>query len=139
MKTIFLVDDDLVFLKLLEAEFLQLGEYEIQTFSTGEKCIAHLFSNPDAVILDFHLDGIEFQAMDGIKTLDLIKAHNSTIAVIMLSSQDKIDVAVECMHHKADDYIVKSETAFFRIQKTLSAIFELQKVVKNLKWYKDRM
>ena len=77
--------------------------------------------------------------MDGIKTLDLIKAHNSTIAVIMLSSQDKIDVAVECMHHKADDYIVKSETAFFRIQKTLSAIFELQKVVKNLKWYKDRM
>ena len=29
MKTIFLVDDDLVFLKLLEAEFLQLGEYEI--------------------------------------------------------------------------------------------------------------
>jgi hypothetical protein len=38
----------------------------------------------------------------------------------MLSSQD-IDVAISCMHHKAFDYVVKSET-FLRLQKTLLPI-----------------
>jgi CheY-like chemotaxis protein len=37
--------------------------------------------------------------MNGIETLDKIKEFNQDIPVVMLSSQDKIDVAM-CMHHK---------------------------------------
>jgi len=42
----------------------------------------------------------------------------------MLSAQDKIDVAINCMHHAAFDYVVKSETAFMRLQKIITTIFE---------------
>lgn len=136
---LFLVDDDAVFLKSLEIEFLQNGDFEIETFATGELCLASLDHNPDVVILDILLDGIVENAMDGLSTLDSIKKYKSDIPVIMLSAQDKIDVAVSCMHHKAYDYVVKSETAFVRLKKIITTIFEQKKMESQLKWYMDRM
>ena len=136
---LFLVDDDALFLKSLEIEFTQHADFIIETFATGELCVAALSGNPDVIILDYRLDGIELNAMDGIETLDKIKAHNPDTPVVMLYSQDKIDVAVNCMHHKAFDYVVKSETAFVRLQKIISTIFKYKKMEKELNWYMERM
>ncbi|WP_310556685.1 response regulator [Flavobacterium sp.] len=136
---LFLVDDDAVFLKSLEIEFLNHCDFDIETFPTGELCIANLSKKPDVIILDFHLDGIDKSAMNGLATLDEIKKFNSDIPVIMLSSQDKIDVAVQCIHHEAFDYVVKSETAFVRLKKIITSIFLYKKMKKELNWYMDRM
>ena len=136
---IFLVDDDAVYLKLLAIEFLQHADFTIETFATGELCIPKLSHNPDVIILDYHLDGIDKTAMNGLETLDKIKTFNSDIPVIMLSSQDKIDVAINCMHHRAYDYVVKNETAFMRLQKTITTIFSYKKMEKALQWYMDRV
>jgi two-component system, OmpR family, response regulator len=136
---IFLVDDDVLFLKLLEIEFLQHADFIIETYPTGELCLASLSNNPDIIILDYHLDGIDKNAINGIETLDRIKLFNPAIPVIMLSSQDKIEVAINCMHHLANDYVVKSETAFMRLQKIISSIFDYKKMKKELNWYMDRM
>ncbi|TDD98447.1 response regulator [Flavobacterium cellulosilyticum] len=136
---IFLVDDDALFLKSLEIEFLEHADFTIETYATGELCVAHLSHNPDVIILDYQLDGIDQDAMNGIATLDKIKDFNPDLSVVMLSSQDKIEVAINCMHHKAFDYVVKSETAFIRLQKIITAIFEFKKMEKQLNWYMDRM
>ena len=136
---LFLVDDDAVFLKLLAIEFLDHADFVVETFATGELCINELGKSPDVIVLDYHLDGIEKNAMNGIQTLDKIKAFNSDIPVIMLSSQDKIEVAVDCMHHRAADYVVKSETAFLRLQKIITNIFSYKKMEKELHWYMSRM
>ncbi|NUO00571.1 MAG: response regulator [Saprospiraceae bacterium] len=136
---LFLVDDDAVFLKLLKIEFLQHADFEIETYATGELCVAHLSHNPDIIILDYYLDGIDKNAANGIETLDKIKSYRADIPVIMLSQQDKIDVAVTCMHHQAYDYVVKSETAFLRLQKIITGIFSYQKMEKELNWYMERM
>lgn len=121
---IFLVDDDALFLKSLEIEFLDNADFTVETYPTGELCIANLSHNPDIIILDYQLDGIVKNAMNGLETLDKIKAFNPEIPVIMLSSQDKIEVAINCMHHKAFDYVVKSETAFVRLKKIITSIFK---------------
>jgi len=136
---LFLVDDDAMYLKLLEIEFLQHADFVIETYATGELCVANLSSQPDVIILDYRLDGVDESAMNGIETLDIIKKFNPDIPVIMLSSQDKIEVAVDCMLHKASDYVVKSETAFVRLQKTMGTIFRVKKMEKELSWYMDRM
>lgn len=136
---LFLVDDDALFLKALEIEFLLHADFTIETYATGELCIENLSHSPDIIILDYNLDGIDKNAMDGIATLDKIKEINPDIAVIILSSQDKIDVAVNCMHHKASDYVIKSETAFIRLQKIITAIFHSKKLERELNWYMDRM
>lgn len=136
---LFLVDDDAVFLKSLEIQFLDHADFEIETFPTGEKCLDNIKDKPDVVILDFHLNGIDKTAINGLQTLDEIKKVDETIPVIILSSQDKIDVAVQCIHHNAFDYVVKSETAFMRLQKIISSIFEMKQMKKELNWYMDRM
>jgi two-component system OmpR family response regulator len=136
---LFLVDDDALFLKSLEIEFLDHADFTIETYATGEQCIKNLSHNPDVIILDYMLDGVVEDAMNGIETLDKIKEFNPDIPVVMLSSQDKIEVAINCMHHKAFDYVVKSETAFIRLQKIISTIFLYQKVQKELNWYMERM
>ena len=99
----------------------------------------NLSHNPDVIILDYHLNGIDKNAMNGIETLDKIKALKPDIPVVMLSSQDKIDVAISCMHHRAFDYVVKSETAFLRLQKNITAFFHYEKIEKELNWYMARM
>lgn len=132
---IFLVDDDVVFLKALEIEFQQHPEYEVTTFVSGELCIASMDQRPDVVTLDYHLDGTTKGAMNGISTLDKLIEIDPNLAVIMLSSQDKIEVAIDCMHHKAMDYVVKSETAFIRLQKIIASTFNVRKMEKELNWY----
>ncbi|OIP02576.1 MAG: response regulator [Bacteroidetes bacterium CG2_30_32_10] len=136
---LFLVDDDAVFLKLLDIEFKLHADFDIETYVTGELCVENLSHYPDVIILDYLLNGVDKNAMNGIETLDKIKAYNPDIPVIILSGQDKIDVAIDCMHHRAYDYVVKSETAFMRIQKIITNIFRYQKMEKELNWYMERM
>lgn len=136
---IFLVDDDPVFLNLLEIEFLENGDFDIETYESGEQCIENLKNKPDVIILDYLFDNIGKTAMNGLATLDKIKDFDPEIPVIILSAQDKIEVAVNCMHHKATDYVVKSETSFFRLKKIITNTMKYNKMKKQLKWYMDRM
>jgi two-component system OmpR family response regulator len=136
---LFVVDDDAIYLKLIEIEFLQYPHFKLETYVTGEICIENLSHAPDLIILDYHLDGVDKNAMNGIQTLDKIKAINPGIPIVMLSAQDKIEVAINCMHHKAFDYIVKNETAFLRLQKVITTILDTQKLEESLEWYMERM
>ena len=136
---LFLVDDDALFLKSLEIDFKEHADFVIETYATGELCLKNLSNHPDVIILDYQLDGIEKGAMNGMDTLDKIKEFNPEIPVVMLSSQDKIEVAINCMHHKAFDYVVKSETAFMRLQQIITTIFQYKKMEKELNWYMARM
>jgi DNA-binding NtrC family response regulator len=136
---LFLVDDDALFLKSLEIDFLQHADFDIETFATGELCISELSHKPDVIILDYHLDSINKNAMNGLETLDKIKSFNPDIPVVMLSSQDKINVAINCMHHLAYDYVIKSETAFIRLQKIITSVLRFNKLEKELNWYMERM
>lgn len=129
---LFLVDDDAMFLKLLKIEFGDHTDFNIKTFPTGELCIESLAENPDVIILDYHLNGITENAMNGLETLDKIKKYNPTIPVVMLSSQDKIGVAVDCMKHNAFDYVVKGESGFYQLQKVVTSIFLYKKHKKEV-------
>ena len=129
---VFLADDDALYLKALEIEFLQNTDFEVETFATGELLIAKLSEEPDLIILDYHLDGIDKDAMNGLNVLKKIKVINQKIPVVMLSSQDKIEVAINCMHHNAFDYVVKSETAFLRLKKIIAILLRYQALERQL-------
>lgn len=137
--SIFLVDDDALYLKLLENELNEKKKYVIKTFSTGERCLQHLSEKPDIIVLDYFLNGIEKNVLNGLETLAQIKLTSPEIPVIMLSAQDKIDVAVNCMKLQAFEYIVKSETAFTRLQHAIFTAMNLKKMEKALSWYMEKM
>ncbi len=136
---IFIVDDDILYLRLLEIQFLESGDFEILAYNSGELCMANLYLKPNLIVLDYHLDGINKGVLTGIQALDKIKEIDATIPVVILSCQDKIEVAVDCMHHKAYDYVVKSETAFMRLKNIINTIAKYNKMENQLNWYMDRM
>ncbi len=136
---VFLVDDDAVFLKLLSIDFSNNPGYTVHTYPTGEACLEAMDLKPDVLVLDYHLNGIDKDAMNGIQILDKLKNIQKELPVIMLSSQDSIEIAVDCMHHHALDYVVKSETAFMRLDKIIRNIFQYKKIKNELSWYMERM
>lgn len=133
---IFLVDDDPIFLKILKTQFVEQTQYEIKTFSTGELCIKNLVKKPDIIFLDYYLDTEDANANNGLKILNKIKSKNHKIQVVMLSSQESIEIAMACIKNDALDYIVKSETTFLRAQKVIATLFHQKKTEKLLKFYK---
>ena len=118
-KKIFLVDDDGLFLKNLEIDFREQGTFVVETYPTGELCLEHLSARPDLIVLDYHLNGVNPAAMNGMATLDKIKVFDAAIPVIILSSQDHLEVAIDCMSHGAADYLVKSDVIFVRLQRII--------------------
>ncbi|MFM9911082.1 MAG: response regulator [Chitinophagaceae bacterium] len=136
---LFLVDDDALFLKLMEIEFLQYPDFIIETFASGELCMENIRHEPDIIILDYHLDGSNKNAMNGIDTLHQIKGFNPDIQVVMLSAQDNVDIAINSVQFRAIDYVVKSDTAFLRIQNIITTILSFKKMEKGLNWYIGRI
>jgi serine phosphatase RsbU (regulator of sigma subunit) len=132
---IFLVDDDPIFLKVLEIQFKEQTEYEIRTFSTGEECLKNISQKPDIIFLDYYLNP-DNKNHTGIVILDEIKAIDQSIAVVMLSSQHQIEVAVDCMKHEAFDYIVKSQGAFMRAQKAITILLNQKNLEKEVVFYR---
>lgn len=137
--SIFLVDDDAMYVKLLEKELNEKESYDIRTFSTGERCLEQLEEKPDLIVLDYYLNSIEKNALNGLETLREIKSQHPEIPVIILSSQDKIEVAVNCMKLQTFEYIVKSETAFARLHSAISTMVQYKELEKTLSWYMAKL
>jgi two-component system OmpR family response regulator len=122
---IFLVDDDILFLKALEHSISsKLTSVKIQTFQTGEACLQQMKFKPQIVILDYYLNSKLPYAWNGLTILRQIKKISKHTKVIMLSSQDSLDVAVKCIENGSFDYISKSESAFVKINNVLLNIVE---------------
>lgn len=115
---VFLVDDDKVFQKSLQRYLPngQEGNIEITPFFTGEECLQNLHKNPSIIILDYHLNSYYPHAMNGRETLAKIKQSAPDINIIMLSSEESLDIAIEALKYGAYDYITKNESAYIRIR-----------------------
>jgi two-component system, OmpR family, response regulator len=118
---VFLVDDDPMFLALLQ-DYLRKKDIELFSFASGEECLKNLGKNPDIIILDHYLNGDSPGAMTGLELLKKVKRKCPDTEVIILSAQEEIEVAIESLKEGAYDYFTKSEDA---LEKTRSAVKNL--------------
>lgn len=135
-KMIFIVDDDPVLAEMLKDHLSKMTSYEIKVFEKGEDCLDQLNQKPGIVFLDFYLNSVDKEAMDGLEVLQEIKKVDPEVDVVMLSGQDKIEVAVKTMQYGAFDYIVKGESAFYRAEKAVFNIYRFKKLQGNAESYK---
>jgi len=122
---IFLVDDEPIQNEMLKDHISSNFDYKLKTYDNGEDAIRDMNLKPAIVVLDFHLNTHIPNAQNGVEVLKKIKELNPHTEVIMLSGQDKIDVAIDSMKYGAYDYVIKGETAFSRIENILNNIIEL--------------
>ena len=135
--TLFIVDDDPMQLEMLKDHLSKFKNFEIKTFATGEECLMALGEKPDIIILDFNLNSVAKSAINGLDVLKLIKKDSPHTEVIMLSGQEKIEVAVNTMKYGAFDYVVKNESAFYRSENAIFNLLRRFKLTKDAALYKN--
>jgi DNA-binding NtrC family response regulator len=103
----------------------------VTVFNTGEDALAGITSEPDFVVLDYQLDTIKPDAMNGIQVLSKLKARFANLPVIFLTGQDRIEVASNTIKYGAYDYIVKNETAFHKLELAFTQLKNLRSLKKT--------
>jgi len=136
-KQIFIVDDDPIQAEMISDHLSKMSGFNVRVFNSGEECLKYMNELPGIVFLDFYLDGINKDAMNGLDVLQEIKKISPNTDVVMLSGQDKIDVAVNTMKYGAFDYIVKGESAFYRAEKAVFNIYRFKKLEGNATKYRN--
>lgn len=100
---VLIIDDEMEFGTTL-AERLELREFKSKAVEGAEAAMGLLQNDwrPDVIILDLKMPGI-----DGIAALDMIKKHDATIEVIMLTGHGSTTSGVEGMKKGLFDYLMK--------------------------------
>lgn len=125
---VFLVDDEPVQNEMLKDYLSERFIYELKTFENGEDALQNMNLLPEIVVLDYHLNNHLPDSKNGVEVLKAMKEASPESAVIMLSGQDKIDIAVDTMKYGAYDYVVKGESAFARIENIMNNLGEMHRM-----------
>lgn len=112
---VFIVDDNIPYLNLLK-KLLERPNFSVFTFSTGEECLEYLQLEPDLVILDYHLDGVNPYAMKGDRVAELIEQKVPNVEIIMISSDNKFNLISELHLSNVKNVIYKDDTAIHKIK-----------------------
>lgn len=100
-----IADDENLELKVLEKTVKKhfVDELEIFASSNGRKASQICDEvKPDIALLD-----IEMPGMNGIELAKYIKEKNTECIIIFITAYDRFDYAIEAMHIKALDYLLK--------------------------------
>jgi two-component system OmpR family response regulator len=137
-KSIFIVEDEMMQREMLVDHLSKMSHYEVKAFETGEDCLAAIQAGarPVIIFLDYYLNSVKKEARDGLEILTDIKKLSPASEVVMLSGQDKIEVAVDVMKYGAFDYIVKGESAYYRAEKAVFNIYRFNKMKGDASMYK---
>ncbi len=133
------VDDDDLFLKSLKHHLQDKwrDRIKIRIFHSGEEFLKYIPNHKtDIVILDYVLNSLYPFAMDGRSVLQKIKQTSPEIKVIMLSGQDKIEVALDSIKNGAFDYVTKNDLTFLKVQNSIKSAIETITTVKRVQAFR---
>ncbi|MBL7925029.1 MAG: sigma-54-dependent Fis family transcriptional regulator [Bacteroidia bacterium] len=111
---IFIIEDDVMIASLIRQSLSKFDSFETSHFTTAEECLAKLHEQPDIVIIDYNLPG-----MDGLTFMKQVKAQCPGTLVIICSGQEDVQVVVSCYHNGANDYILKNDQMIANIENSV--------------------
>ena len=136
-RLIFLVDDEPIQNEMLKDYLSERFLYDIRIFDNGEDALQNMHLSPEIMVLDYYLSSSRPGAKNGVEILKEVKDRYPDTQVLMLSGQDKIEVAVDSIKYGAYDYVVKGETAFSRMENAMNNVSELHKMKTINRAYKN--
>ena len=99
---VLIVEDEETLAKNLRT-YLERHGHEARVAGTAEEALSQLDTfRPDAVLLDFHLPG-----MNGLDMLARLRAVDRAVKVVMLTGHGSVQLAVDAMKAGAYDFLTK--------------------------------
>lgn len=137
--TVFIVDDDPLHVEMTKDALARFRNFHVSVFGTGEAALKQIRDSgihPDIVILDYYLNAQDAGAANGLAILKKLMDHAHPPRVVMVSGQDKIEVAVNCIKYGAFEYLIKNESVFVRLEQVMKKILYERKLIRENKLYK---
>ena len=128
---IFIVEDDIMVATLIRQSLTKFESFVTTHFSNAEDCINNLIEQPDIVIIDYNLPG-----MDGLTLMKQVKSISPGTLIIICSGQEDVKIVVESYHNGANDYVLKNDQMMVNIEnsvRNLSMNVTLRREVEFLK------
>lgn len=123
---VFIVEDNKPYAETLKV-FLSSevpGIKEIKIFPVGETCLMELRRDPEVIIIDYFLDSKYYDAETGLEIIKQIRAEKPDVEIVVLSSQENLDVVLESVKKHQCSYVKKDENAFEKVGEIVSEIFK---------------
>jgi two-component system, NtrC family, response regulator AtoC len=127
---IFVVEDDLIYAKILAHHLSLNPDYEIEIFRDGPSLIKNLYKNPSFITLDYNMPD-----MTGLEILKRIRNFNPELPVVIVSGQQDVSTAVELLKLGAYDYVIKdhdTKERLWNIARNVKENFNLKKKISVL-------
>lgn len=121
---VFVVEDNRMFLESLK---FSLGKsfgdnVELKAFSESNSLIKDLTTSPNVLVMDYHL--AEDSIIEGIELVKYVRIHHPSTQIIVLTSENNVQTALECYKEGVSNFMKKD-------------IGAIKKLVKELVYKKD--
>jgi len=136
---VFIVDDDPMQAEMSKDSLSKFKQFKVFTFNTGEEALKEINTSgiqPDIVVLDYFLNSQDVKAANGLAVLRKLMETEIKPQVVMVSGQDRIEVAVNCIKYGAFDYVIKNESVFVRLEQVMKKILHERKIMRENRLYK---
>jgi len=119
---LYVVEDDITYSRYLELILRGCCDH-IRFFSGGEGFVRSLEQGerPDLVILDYQLG-----SMNGLECMMILKERYPDVKVIMLSSNENVEITMQLIQAGAYDYIVKDAQAAINLKRSIDRYQETE-------------
>jgi len=115
---IFIVEDNEWYGELLLHQLGRNPDHRVQRFGTAHECLAQMVKEvPDVITLDYSLPDA-----DGEHTLRQLRERAPHAAIVVISGQENVAVAVTLLRLGAHDYFVKDASTVERLWNLLSQV-----------------
>lgn len=118
-----MVDDDPVFLDMLNESLSGNSALIVYTYNSAEQCIRNLHLNPEIIVLDHDFSKAGPDAMTGLQAIGQI-TEVAESKIIILTGQEDGEMVFDFIRKGASDYIIKDEDLFENIEIALSEMIQ---------------
>lgn len=134
---VFVIEDNELYSKLIEKQLRDRTDYQLTIFSTVESMLSEVKSGnkPHLIITDYYL-GHEIKT--ALQLVDEMKLIDSSIPIVVMTSQSDLKLAVQVLKQGAFDFIVKDSAAYERIVSTVCKVVELVKLKEEIDLHRKR-
>lgn len=134
---VFVIEDNELYSKLIEKQLKDRTDYQVFVFLTVESMLDEVKSGnkPHLVITDYYLGHL---IKNALQLVDEMKQIDSSIPIVVMTSQSDLKLAVNVLKNGAFDFIVKDSSAFEKLVSTVYKVAELVKLKEEINLHRAR-
>lgn len=132
-QVVFIVEDSEFFsakLKMEVEHMLRNVPFRVYTFSTVERALECSTEYPSLILMDYHLDSRDKNAVNGLQGIDIFKKQFPAADFILITSDQEAELFLRSQDYPIYDYLLKGPHIAYQLNLTIDRWLKLHKYMQ---------